>query len=173
VEEVVEEEVVEEVVEEQATEEQVVAEGEVAKKETTEEVTALHSGFLSKQSQMLKSYDKRFFSLSKDGVLSYSRDDKLTDAKKIHITKDVKVVKQEGIKRGCVFDIETPGRVYRMSAENEETADAWTAAIIKYQETLPVEEEEVVVVEEKVEEKTEEKAAVEQVVEEEKPAAAN
>ncbi|KAJ1968366.1 hypothetical protein IWQ62_001291 [Dispira parvispora] len=104
----------------------------------TPEVQSLKSGFLQKQSQFVKGYDRRFVTLTDSGKLMYGKSEKeLKSHKSVNVTKTTQVVKIDDGKRPFTFDIITPSRTVRFVADSVEERTSWVDALAAYQETLP------------------------------------
>ncbi|KAJ1660954.1 hypothetical protein IWQ61_000169 [Dispira simplex] len=104
----------------------------------TPEVQSLKSGFLQKQSQFVKGYDRRFVTLTDSGKLMYGKSEKeLKSHKSVNITKATQVVKVDDGKRPFTFDITTPSRTVRFVADSVEERTSWVDALAAYQDSLP------------------------------------
>ncbi|KAJ1981626.1 hypothetical protein H4R33_005211 [Dimargaris cristalligena] len=102
------------------------------------EVTTLKSGFLHKQSQFVKGYDRRFVALTDSGKVTYGKSDKdVKGHKSLNVTKATGVVKIDEGKRPFTFDIVTAARTYRFAADSDEERTSWIEALANYQATLP------------------------------------
>ncbi|KAJ1928772.1 hypothetical protein IWQ60_001772 [Tieghemiomyces parasiticus] len=125
-------------VEEAAAAEAAPAEPEAVVEATPAAPASLKSGFLQKQSQFVKGYDRRFVSLTDQGKVVYGKSDKETrNLKSFPISKLTKVTKVEDGKRPFTFDIATAGRTYRFVADSDEERTSWIDALTAYQTTLP------------------------------------
>jgi len=81
----------------------------------------IKKGNLQKQSQILKTFDHRYFVLTKDKLHYYRSSSDPSTQKTIDLSSDCKVKLVDGTK----FDLETKTRTYKLIAESDEERDSW------------------------------------------------
>ncbi|CAB4412597.1 unnamed protein product [Rhizophagus irregularis] len=91
--------------------------------EATEPVIpeGIKTGNLQKQSQLLKTFDRRYFVLTKDTLYYYKSSNDPSNEKSIDISSDCNVK----IVEGTTFDLEAKSRTYTLIADSVEERDSW------------------------------------------------
>ncbi|GBC01473.1 hypothetical protein RclHR1_00420035 [Rhizophagus clarus] len=81
----------------------------------------IKKGNLQKQSQLLKTFDRRYFVLTKDTLYYYKSSNDPLNEKTIDISSDCNVK----IVEGTTFDLEAKSRTYTLIADSIEERDSW------------------------------------------------
>ncbi|RIA87414.1 hypothetical protein C1645_740127 [Glomus cerebriforme] len=87
----------------------------------------IKTGNLHKQSQLLKTFNQRYFVLTKDKLYYYKSSNDPSSQKSIDLSFDCKIKMGEGAK----FDFETKSRTYKLIADSEEERDSWIKELKK------------------------------------------